>query len=69
MCIRDRYYPAHDVLERPDGSLDVTLRTARLQWLARLFLRLGPDADVLEPAVLRDEIVAQARETLARYAS
>ena len=63
------YYPAHDIVDGPDGALDVTLRTARLQWLARLFLRLGSDADVLEPAVLRDEIVAQARETLARYAS
>jgi predicted DNA-binding transcriptional regulator YafY len=40
-----------------------------MQWLTRLFLRLGSDADVLEPAGLRDEIVAQARETLARYAS
>jgi predicted DNA-binding transcriptional regulator YafY len=47
----------------------VTLPTATTQWLARLFLRLGPDAEVLEPAGLRDEVVAQARETLARYSS
>jgi proteasome accessory factor C len=63
------YYLARDVAEGPDGSLDVTLPTATTQWLARLFLRLGRDADVLEPAGLRDEIVAQARETLARYTS
>src|SRR5206468_2873285 len=61
------YYLARDVREGPDGSLEVTLPTATTQWLARLFLRLGRDADVLEPAGLRDEIVAQARETLARY--
>jgi proteasome accessory factor C len=63
------YYLARDVAEGPDGSLEVTLPTATTQWLARLFLRLGADADVLEPAALRDEIVAQARETLARYTS
>jgi proteasome accessory factor C len=63
------YYLARDVSEGPDGSLDVTLPTATTQWLARLFLRLGRDADVLEPAGLRDEIVGQARETLARYSS
>ncbi len=63
------YYLARDVTEGPDGSLEVTLPTATTQWLARLFLRLGPDADVLEPAGLRDEVVAQARETLARYTS
>jgi proteasome accessory factor C len=61
------YYLARDVREGPDGTLEVTLPASTTQWLARLFLRLGADADVLEPAVLRDEIVAQARETLARY--
>ena len=37
------------------------------RWIARLFLRLGSDAEVLEPAGLRDEIASEARETLARY--
>ncbi len=62
------YYLARDVTERPDGSVEVTLPTATTRWMARLLLRLGPDVEVLEPASMRDEIVGQARATLARYA-
>jgi proteasome accessory factor C len=62
------YYLVRDVIEGPEGSLEVTLPTATMGWIARLFLRLGSDAEVLEPAALRDEIASEARETLARYA-
>jgi len=61
------YYLATDPSDEEDGSLVVTLPTRQMTWLARLFLRLGSDATVLEPAELRAEIVAQARATLARY--
>ncbi len=61
------YYLATDPVEEVDGSLVVTLPTRQLTWLARLFLRLGPDAEVLEPAALRAEIETQAKATLARY--
>ena len=47
--------------------MDVTLPTGTMRWIARLFLRLGPDAEVLEPAGLRDEVAAQAQATLAIY--
>jgi predicted DNA-binding transcriptional regulator YafY len=30
-------------------------------------LRLGSDADVVDPQTVRDEVRAQARATLARY--
>ena len=49
------------------NTLVITLPTRQLTWLARLFLRLGPDAEVLEPAALRAEIETQAKATLARY--
>ena len=61
------YYLSVDPVEEPDGSLVVTLPTRQMSWLARLFLRLGPDAEVLEPADLEAEIRAQAQATLARY--
>ncbi|HJX07436.1 MAG TPA: WYL domain-containing protein [Actinomycetota bacterium] len=63
------YYLARDVAEGPDGSLEVTLPTATTRWIARLFLRLGTDAEVLEPPGLREEIEAEARATLERYAA
>jgi predicted DNA-binding transcriptional regulator YafY len=61
------YYLVRDVMEGPEGSLEVTLPTATTGWIARLFLRLGSDVEVLDPTGLRDEIVSEARETLARY--
>lgn len=61
------YYLARDVTEGSDGTLEVTLPTGTMRWIARLLLRLGSDAEVVEPAALRDEIVSQARETLGRY--
>jgi proteasome accessory factor C len=61
------YYLATDAAEEEGGSVVVTLPTRQMTWLARLFLRLGPDAEVLEPADLGDEIRAQAEATLARY--
>src|SRR3954454_3066283 len=63
------YYLARDVAEGPDGSLEVTLPTATTRWIARLFLRLGTDAEVLEPPGLREEIEAEAHATLERYAA
>jgi proteasome accessory factor C len=62
------YYLSTDPVEEPDGSLVVTLPTRQIAWLAKLFLRLGADAEVLEPASLDAEIRAQAEATLARYA-
>jgi proteasome accessory factor C len=61
------YYLSTDPVEEPDGCLVVTLPTRQLGWLAKLFLRLGADAEVLEPAAVEAEIRAQAEATLARY--
>jgi proteasome accessory factor C len=61
------YYVTTDPEEGADGSLTVTLPTKQVVWLARLLLRLGPDATVLEPASVVDEVGRQAASTLARY--
>lgn len=61
------YYVATDPVEGPDGTLTVTLPTKQVVWLARLLLRLGADATVLEPAWVEEEVRAQASLTLARY--
>jgi proteasome accessory factor C len=61
------YYVATDPVEEDDGNLVVTLPTGQVTWAARLLLRLGADAEVLEPDTVRNEVRVQARATLARY--
>jgi proteasome accessory factor C len=61
------YYVATDVVEREDGSIEATLPAKRLSWIARLLLRLGPSADVLDPPSLRDQVRQLAARTLAVY--
>ena len=63
------YYVATDPQEEPDGWLTVTLPTKQVVWLARLLLRLGGDASVIEPREVGDEVRRQASLTLARYGS
>jgi proteasome accessory factor C len=61
------YYATTQVEEKDDGDLEVTLPARQLGWVARLLLRVGPDAEIVEPAELRDEVARLAAETLARY--
>ncbi len=61
------YYATTRATERKDGTLDVTLPSKRLGWVARLLLRLGSDATVLNPPELRKRVRDLAESTLARY--
>jgi proteasome accessory factor C len=60
-------YPTLSVTERPDGTLDVVLTVSEPAWLDRLLLRLGPEAEVVDPPELRTAGAAVARRVLARY--
>jgi predicted DNA-binding transcriptional regulator YafY len=61
------YYHVEDQVERgPD--LEVILPTKQLAWVAKLLLRLGGEAKVLDPPELRELLHETAREALARYA-
>jgi proteasome accessory factor C len=61
------YYSTADELELPDGSLEVTLPSRRLGWVAGLLLRLGSDAEVLMPPDLRERVKDLAGRALERY--
>lgn len=61
------YYATADETENDDGSLDITLPASTLGWVARLLLRVGPDATVLEPPELTVQVADLARRTLDRY--
>lgn len=53
--------------EEPDGRLRVTFTVVGERWLERLLLRLGPDAEVVDPPALADTGRLAARRILARY--
>lgn len=61
------YYATTEAEEREDGSLDITLPARTLGWVARLLLRVGSEATVLEPSELTAQVTALARATLDRY--
>jgi proteasome accessory factor C len=61
------YYATTEIDEREDGGIEVTLPARQLGWVARLLLRVGDDAEVVEPKELLDEAQRLAHETLARY--
>jgi proteasome accessory factor C len=61
------YYATQDPIERGDGCLEVTMPAGDLEVVARLLLRVGSDAEPLEPTELAERVAALARDTLARY--
>jgi proteasome accessory factor C len=61
------YYAIDESRELDDGRLEVSLPATRLEWIARLVLRLGEDAEVVEPEVLKDRLREIAHRTRKRY--
>lgn len=50
-----------------DGWLRLEFQAATLDWAARLLLRLGAGARVVEPAALADLVAQRARQALVHY--
>jgi proteasome accessory factor C len=63
------YYPTERQETRPDGVLRVWVKFSNDSWLERLVLRLGGDANLLEPTARGDAVRTRAREALALYAA
>jgi proteasome accessory factor C len=59
-------YPVDEFVESDDGWVEARLPVASDRWLAKLLIRLGPDAVLVEPAG-ENPAVALARDVLARY--
>ena len=59
--------PVLDRHQGDDGRLQLTLAVTSTVWFGRLLLRLGPDAQVLDPPELADVGAEAARRVLARY--
>jgi predicted DNA-binding transcriptional regulator YafY len=66
--IRERqWHTSQGIMERPDGSVEVLLRCAVTPELKQWILGYAADAEVLEPAELREEIHTTLLEAAARY--
>ena len=61
------YYETTDLVELDDGGVEITLPSRRLDWVARLLLRLGDGSTILDPPELREQLRGAADATLARY--
>ncbi|HEX9312977.1 MAG TPA: WYL domain-containing protein [Actinomycetota bacterium] len=61
------YYEVETKREGADGSLEVTLPTKELAWVAKLVLRLGGEARVLDPPELLTLVAETAWKTLSLY--
>jgi proteasome accessory factor C len=61
-------YPIDTVEESADGWVEARLPVASERWLAKLLIRLGPDAVLIDPAD-DNPAVAVARRLLSRYES
>lgn len=62
------YYETVRQTELQDGRLEVELPAGRLEWLERLLLRLGSEAEIVAPEGLKDRVHELAGRTLDRYA-
>ncbi len=59
--IRDRlWHPSQKLHELPDGRLELSLRVADTLEVRRWILGYGPDAEVMEPASLREALISSA---------
>ena len=61
------YYEIQGKRPMEDGSLEVTMPTKDLPWVAKLVLRLAGAARVVEPRELLDMVEEAARATLLQY--
>jgi proteasome accessory factor C len=61
------YHVTDELTERGDGRLEVVLPARRLDWAARLVLRVAPHARVLDPPELKDRVRELGRATLEQY--
>lgn len=61
------YYETEQIKSAEGGSVEVTVPTKDLAWLAKLILRLGGEAKVLAPPELAEMVRDAAERTLGLY--
>ncbi len=67
--IRDRFWhPSQKLRELSEGRLEVTLRVADTLELRRWILGYGPEAEVVEPAAIRETLAKEAGALVEKLA-
>ena len=61
------WHESQKITKLPDGSLEMTFRVAGLDEIKRWVLSLGPEAQVLEPARLKQMVRAGLQKSLGQY--
>ncbi len=64
-----RWHPSQELARQPDGSLRWTATVSGTREVRIWILGWGPDAEVLEPATLREEIAGMVRAAAEQYAT
>lgn len=62
-----RWHPSQRLTRQPDGSLVADFDLSTTEEIKHWILSFGKEAEVLQPAQLRDEIAAEVREMLNSY--
>jgi len=62
------WHPSQELVRLPDGRLELAMQVGGGSELRSWILSFGPEAEVLEPASLRAEVVRELERALARYA-
>ena len=64
-----RWHPSQELEQQPDGSLHWSGRVSGMREIRIWILGWGADAEVLEPAALRDDVAIELRRATALYSS
>jgi predicted DNA-binding transcriptional regulator YafY len=68
--IRERaWHPSQKIETEPDGSIILTLRVADLWEVKFWLIGFGAEAEVSEPAELRDDVTAECLGVVRRVSS
>jgi predicted DNA-binding transcriptional regulator YafY len=61
------WHPSQEIVRRPGGRVELRMDVGGHAELRTWVLSFGSGAEVLEPAALRAEVVAELRDAVARY--
>lgn len=68
--VRERtWHPSQQLIEKPDGCLELTMELSHLREAERWALSWGADCEVIEPPELRERVAAELQRSLRHYAS